>query len=70
MRYVTKTSDIMLSSFELSPDELMRCAVGVTTAMNMLHPTAFLPVATLNEYDDFFGNSVNIVFKHQEIEKR
>lgn len=56
----------MLSSFELSPDELLRIGVGVATALMMLKPSSYYPVCVLNEYDDFFGNSVNIVHKYQE----
>ncbi len=64
MRYLTKTNDIMISSYELSPDELLRCAVGVTTALHLLHPTQFLPRVFINEFDEDFGNSVNIEFKY------
>lgn len=66
----TVTNDIMISSFTVSPDELMRCSVGIATAMQMLHPTMFPPVCVLNEYDDYFGNSVNLVFKYQRSIKR
>lgn len=66
----TITNDIMISSFTASPDELMRCSVGVATAMQMLHPLAFPPVCVLNDYDDWFGNSVNLVFKYQQPVKR
>lgn len=66
----TVTNDIMISSFMASPDELVRCSVGVATAMQMLHPTPFPPVCVLNEYDDYFGNSVNLVFKYQKPSKR
>lgn len=66
----TITSDIMISSFTASPDELLRCSVGVATAFQMLHPTPFPPVCVLNEYDDYFGNSVNLVFKYQRPIKR
>lgn len=61
----TVTNDIMISSFTASPDELVRCSVGIATAMQMLYPSTFPPVCILNEYDDFFGNSVNLVFKYQ-----
>lgn len=60
----TDTKEIMLSSFDLSADVLMRCAIGVTTALHMLYPTNFLPQVILNDYDDFFGNSVTIEYKH------
>lgn len=66
----TIKNDIMISSFTASPDELLRCSVGVATAFNMLHPTPFPPVCVLNEYDDYFGNSVNLVFKYQRPIKR
>lgn len=66
----TITSDIMISSFTASPDELLRCSVGVATAIQMLHPSSFFPVCVVNEYDDYFGNSVNIVFKYQKPLKR
>lgn len=66
----TIKNDIMISSFTASPDELLRCSVGVATAFQMLHPTPFPPVCVLNEYDDYFGNSVNIVFKYQKPLKR
>lgn len=66
----TVTNDIMISSFTASPDELLRCSVGVATAFQMLHPTPFPPVCVLNEYDDYFGNSVNLVFKYQKPLKR
>ena len=55
----------MLSSFEFTPDELMRVALCVATAINMLRPSPFMPVCIMNEFDDFFGYSVNIVFKYQ-----
>lgn len=66
----TIKNDIMISSFTASPDELLRCSVGVATAFQMLHPTPFQPVCILNEYDDYFGNSVNLVFKYQQPIKR
>lgn len=66
----TVINDIMISSFTASPDELVRCSVGVATAMHMLHATPFPPVCVLNEYDDYFGNSVNLVFKYQKPLKR
>nr|CDL65973.1 unnamed protein product [uncultured bacterium] len=66
----TVINDIMISSFTASPDELVRCSVGVATAMQMLNPTPFPPVCVLNEYDDYFGNSVNLVFKYQKPLKR
>lgn len=66
----TITTDIMISSFTASPDELLRCSVGVATAFQMFHPTPFQPVCVLNEYDDYFGNSVNLVFKYQKPLKR
>lgn len=62
----TVTNDIMLSSFTASPDELLRFSVGVATAFQMLHPSPFPPVCVLNDYDDFFGNSVNLVLKYQK----
>lgn len=66
----TVTNDIMISSFTASLDELVRCSVGVATAMQMLHSSPFPPVCVQNEYDDYFGNSVNIVFKYQQPLKR
>lgn len=56
----------MVSSFEASPDDLMQCAVAVATALQIKHPSPFCPVAVMNEYDEFFGNSVNVVHKYQE----
>lgn len=64
--YDTVTKDIMLSGFNTSPDELMRCAVGVCTALQMENPSGFPPVVVINEYDDFFGYSVNIIHKYQK----
>ena len=66
----TIKNDVMISSFTASPDELLRCSVGVATAFQMLHPSPFPPVCVLNEYDDYFGNSVNLVFKYQKPLKR
>lgn len=70
MRLETVTDDIMISSFTLSPDDLVKCGIGVATAMQIKRPTPFPPVCVLNEYDDYFGNSVNIVFKYQQPIKR
>lgn len=66
----TIKNEIMISSFTASTDELLRCSVGVATAFQMLHPSPFPPVCVLNEYDDYFGNSVNLVFKYQKPLKR
>lgn len=64
--YVTNDSDILISSFSRSVDELIKIACCVTTAFVAMHPTPHMPNVIINDYDDLYGNSVLIEFKHTE----
>jgi hypothetical protein len=69
MRLITYDGDFMISSFDLSPDDLCKLAGAVVSAMQMLHPTPWQPKFIIGEWDDNFGNSVYIEYKYQSFKK-
>lgn len=69
MRLITYDGDFMLSSFDLSPDDLCKLAGAVVSAMQMLHPTPWQPKFIIGEWDDNYGNSVYIEYKYQSMKK-
>lgn len=62
---ITENNDITISSFDIAPDDLLTMVVGVLTALQLKHPTPFIPRTIINEYDEFYGNSVTIKYKYQ-----
>ena len=70
MRLITYDGDFMISSFDLSPDDLCKLAGAVVSAMQMLHPTPWQPKFIIGEWDDNFGNSVYVEYKYQTIQKQ
>lgn len=69
MRLVTYDGDFMISSFDLSPDDLCKMAGALVSAMQMIHPTPWQPKFILGEWDDNFGNSVYVEYKYQTVQK-
>lgn len=69
MRLNTYDGDFMITSFDLSPDELCKMAGALVTAMQMIHPSPWQPKFALGEWDDFYGNSVYVEYKYQALEK-
>lgn len=69
MRLVTYDGDFMISSFDLSPDDLCKMAGALVSAMQMIHPTPWQPKFILGEWDDNFGNSVYVEYKYQATQK-
>ena len=69
MRLITYDGDFMISSFDLSPDDLCKLAGAVVSAMQMLHPTPWQPKFIIGEWDDNFGNSVYVEYKYQSFKK-
>ena len=69
MRLITYDGDFMISSFDLSPDDLCKLAGAVVSAMQMLHPTPWQPKFVIGEWDDNFGNSVYVEYKYQNMKK-
>lgn len=64
MRVITKTANFMLSSFEASEEDIEIIAIAVATAMKLKYRSPETPVIIKNANDDFFGKSVNIVYKY------
>lgn len=69
MKINTYDGDFMLSSFDLSPDDLCKMAGALVSAMQMLHPSPFQPKFILNDWDDYYGNSIYVEYRYQAREK-
>lgn len=70
VRLITNDGDFMVSSFDLSPDDLCKMTAALVTAMQMLHPSPWQPKFIIGEWDDNFGNSVYVEYKYQTIQKQ
>lgn len=66
MKIETVDGDFMISSFDLSPDDLVRVACACCSALIMLHPSPHLPKLLINDYDDYYGNSVWVQYRYQK----
>lgn len=66
MKIETVDGDFMISSFDLSADDLVRVACACCSALIMLHPSPHLPKLLINDYDDYYGNSVWVQYRYQK----
>lgn len=53
--------DILISSFDVSPDDLRECGTILALWAGMKYPNTNLPIVCINEHDDIYGNSCNVV---------
>lgn len=61
MRFLADKIGVCISSFDLPADLLMDCAVAVGIVLALKYPSNHMPVAVVNDSDNFFGNSIDIV---------
>ena len=70
MKIKTVDGDFMISSFDLSPDDLVKIACACCSALAMKYPSPHLPRLIINENDKFYGNSVWVNYRyHKEVEE-
>ena len=70
MKIETVDGDFMISSFALSPDDLVKIACACCSALAMKYPSPHWPRLIRNENDKFYGNSVWVNYRyHKEVEE-
>lgn len=66
MKKTTRKIDVLISSFELTDEELEYITAIVGVGLMFIHKTDFMPVIIKNGYDDFFGKNNTVSFKYYE----